>query len=396
MKKTIFCLLIILASTFCNQPKINQIREFASPASDSCAQPYLFNDKNGTVYLTWIEKLKKQSTLKFSSIINGVWTKPISIAKGNNWFVNWADYPIIAADGKNNLIANYLEKSDTAKFAYDVKYTTSVNNGNTWTQSKILHNDEKLAEHGFVSMMPYDENFFISWLDGRNTISEKAGTHNGHQGEMTIRGAILTKEGIKEKEWELDNRVCDCCQTSVAITDNGPVVVYRDRSEDEIRDMAIVRLVNGKWTVPKIIFPDGWKIMGCPVNGPKVDAIGNNLAIAWFSINDNKGQVKIIFSLDGGESFGTPIQIDEGTPIGRVDLLMLDEKSAFVSWMEGSDIKALKVNSNGIIEKSIMVATSSDARASGFPQITKSRNKIFFAWTDEKEKRIKTAMLDFK
>lgn len=397
MKNVIFSVAIIFAFASCNQSakdKVYEVKEFASPAGDSCAEPYLFTDKNGKVYLSWIEKKNKQSSLIFSSLSDNEWAVPVTIATGNNWFVNWADYPMLAADGNNNLVAHYLEKSDTAKFTYDVKYVTSPDKGKTWAAAKILHDDGKLAEHGFVSIIPYGEKYFVSWLDGRNTATEVPGTHEGHHGQMSIRGAILTKDGVKETEWELDNRVCDCCQTTVAITSNGPIVVYRDRSEDEIRDMSIVRLVDGKWTAPKTIFPDEWKINGCPVNGPRADAIGNNLAIAWFSMKDSKGQVKVIFSKDGGAGFGVPVQIDEGNPIGRVDLLMLDEKSAIVSWMEGSDIKAIRVNADGTMGKPIMVAASSDARSSGFPQMTRVGNKIIFAWTDNKSKTIKLAAIE--
>ena len=62
---------------------------------------------------------------------------------------------------------------------------------------------------------------------------------------MTLRAAFIDKKGNKINEWELDGRVCDCCQTTAAITNDGPVVVYRDRSDDEVRDMSIVRYVNG-------------------------------------------------------------------------------------------------------------------------------------------------------
>ena len=397
MKQAVFSLAIVFALASCNQSakdNVYDVKEFTSPAGDSCAEPYLFTDKNGTVYLSWIEKNNKQSSLKFSSLSKAEWSTPVSIAAGDNWFVNWADYPMLAANGNNNLVAHYLEKSDTAKFTYDVKYVTSADNGKTWAAAKILHDDGKQAEHGFVSIKPYGDKFFVSWLDGRNTVSEESGNHDGHHGQMSIRGAILTKDGTKEKEWELDNRVCDCCQTDVAITVNGPIVIYRDRSGDEIRDISIVRFVNDQWTAPKAIYADEWKINGCPVNGPRADAVGNNLAIAWFSMKDSKGQVKVIFSKDGGGSFWAPVQIDEGNPVGRVDLLMLNEKSAMVSWMEGSDIKAIQVNADGTTGKPIMIAASSDARSSGFPQMTRAGKKIIFAWTDNKSKTIKLAAIE--
>jgi hypothetical protein len=206
---------------------------------------------------------------------------------------------------------------------------------------------------------------------------------------------MVNKQGIKSNEWELDSRVCDCCQTSATITSNGPVVVYRDRSEDEIRDISIVRLVNGQWTKPEPIFSDNWKIAGCPVNGPRADAQGNHLAIAWFSSPDKKGQIHIIFSQDGGASFGSPIRIDEGEGIGRVDVLILDEKTAMVSWMEGAVIKAARVHTDGKKEPSITIASSSESRGSGFPQMTKSGNRIIFARTDDRIKKIHVASLPF-
>lgn len=399
MKKIISIIILTVSIISCtnnNKDKKTgsaEAREIASPASDSCAEPFLFTDKYGLVHLSWIEKIGKVSKLKFSSLSNDQWTETTTIASGNNWFVNWADYPVIAGDGNGNLMAHYLEKSAPGKFTYDVKYKVSSDKGISWSDPKILHDDGKQAEHGFVSMVPYGDKYFLSWLDGRKAAAMEGAGHEGHHGEMTIRGAIVSKDGAKENEWELDSRVCDCCQTSAAITANGPIVVYRDRSADEIRDMSIVRLVNGKWTEPKIIFPDQWKIAGCPVNGPSTDAIGNSLVIAWFSMPDKNGQVNLLFSENGGETFSKPIRIDEGKPIGRVDVLMLNENSAMVSWMEGADIKAVRVNKNGTKETSMIIASSTESRSGGFPQMTRAGNKLIFAWTDSKEKNIKVAEL---
>lgn len=365
-----------------------------SPTGDSCGEPYLFTDNKGSVYLSWIEKIARQSKLKYSSFVNNKWDTASTIASGNNWFVNWADYPVISSDGNNNFIAHYLEKSDTAKFTYDVKITSSLDAGKTWSTSKILHDDSVKAEHGFASIIPYKDQFFVTWLDGRKTATgEEHSGHEGHHGEMTLRGAFIDKNGKKINECELDGRICDCCQTTAAITNDGPVVVYRDRSDDEVRDMSIVRFVNDKWTEPKTIHADNWQIKACPVNGPRVDAINNDLAIAWFSMKDKKGEVKVVFSRDGGATFSKAIKIDEGNTIGRVDVVMLDSSSAFVSWMEGGSIKAVKVHEDGTKETSMIIASSSDKRSSGFPQMTRSGNKIFFAWTDDKAKTIRVAQM---
>jgi hypothetical protein len=394
-----FYLFFIAALSACtiSDKKVSQqieVNLIETPAKATSGEPYLFTDSNGNTFLSWIEVSEGKNFLKFSKLENAEWSAPRIISQGENWFVNWADYPLMAANGQQ-LMAHYLGKSGVGTFAYDVMVTTSQDEGLTWSEPKAIHDDAKQAEHGFVSILPYGENFLVAWLDGRNTVMEGMENHEGHHGQMSLRAAIVDKNGAKSNEWELDNRTCDCCQTTAALTENGPVVIYRDRSDDEIRDVSIVRFVNGQWTEPKTVYADNWKIAGCPVNGPRVDAIGNNLAVAWFSSPEGNASVRVIFSIDGGATFGEPVKIDEGNAIGRVDVVMLDNDHAMVSWMEGSEIKAVNVNRDGTKGYSMTIASSSDARSSGFPQMTKSGSKLIFAWTDDKAKIIKTGRIPF-
>ena len=399
MKKLILALSIISIFVGCTNEKKEatsnlKVTVEESPAGSRSATPYLFTDKNNITYLSWTEKTDSANLFKYAKLESGTWSTPTLITSGKTWFVNWADYPMIAADGGVNLVSHVLNKSGESTYAYDVQMFASNNGGQSWDNSFVIHDDGKQAEHGFVSLLPYQDNLFVAWLDGRNTVMEgmeNMAGHEGHHGSMSLRGAILDYNGKKINEWELDNKTCDCCQTGAAVTDNGPVVVYRDRSDEEVRDMSIVRWVNGEWTAPKTIFPDNWKIAGCPVNGPRVVASGNSLAVAWFTISEEVPQVNVIFSKDGGETFEKPIRIDEGKAIGRVDVVMLDKDNAMVSWMEGTDIKAVQVNRNGSKGTPVVIATSSESRSSGFPQMTKSGNELIFAWTDDAEKQVKVA-----
>jgi hypothetical protein len=379
-----------------NREKANPlqaVRILQSPATDSCGQPYLVTGKNGLLYLSWIEKKGSTYQLKFSTFNEEVWTQPVSIAEGVNWFVNWADYPVIASNGDNHLLAHFLEKSDSGAYTYDIKYLISADKGKTWNKPRLLNEDGKKAEHGFVSVIPYEEKYFASWLDGRNAADASSSGHEGHHGQMSLRAALINKEGKKEKEWELDNRVCDCCQTSISMGKDGPIVIYRDRSEEEIRDMSLVRMVSGEWSKPSVIYADNWKIEGCPVNGPRAEALENNLGVAWFTVQSDTGVVKFAFSNNGGQSFGAPIKVSESKALGRVDMVLLDSKTAMVLWMEGSTIKLAKVHDDGSREATILVAQSSEARSVGFPQMAKRGSELFIAWTDNKSKSIKVASI---
>jgi hypothetical protein len=395
----LICLVVVACTEKKNASVQPELTALSSPAGANSAEPFLFTDSKDQVYLSWIEKHESISQLKYSKLEGGRWTDPTMIASGNTWFVNWADYPMMTTHN-GNYVAHYLDKSGESTYAYDVKLVTSAD-GKMWNNPIVLHDDKKQAEHGFVTILPYGDNFLVTWLDGRNTVMEgmvpkavgMAGDHSGHHGVMSLRAAVIDPTGKKISEWELDNKTCDCCQTTAAITSNGPVVVYRDRSDEEIRDMSIVRLLGNKWTTPQPVHKDEWNIAGCPVNGPRISSIENNVVVAWFTAANDTAQVKVAFSANGGESFETPIRIDEDKTIGRVDVVLLDADKAVVSWMEGSTIKARIIHRNGEKESPWEVANSSGARSSGFPQMTKAGDQLWFAWTDDKEKKIKMASM---
>lgn len=352
-------------------------------------EPYLFTSPAGKTYLSWIEKTPEKNFFKYSVWKDSTWSDPILIAEGSNWFVNWADYPQMASFEDGTLIACFLEKSGPGTFAYDVKVTLS-SNGVDWSAPFTLHDDNTQTEHGFISLAAWKENIIVSWLDGRNTGGDgHSGHDHGHQGQMSIRAAIMDASGNKLDEWELDDRVCDCCQTSVSITGNGPVIVFRDRSETEIRDLGVVRWLGDKWSETNPIYMDLWQIAACPVNGPRVAAYENQVAVAWYTAAKDSPEVKVALSKDGGESFGQTTRIDLGKTIGRVDVGWVNQDVAIVSWMEEGKIMARTLTMDGKLGQPIIIAETSEKRSSGFPQMSVNSDHVWFAWTDDSAERRK-------
>lgn len=374
-----------------------KVEQLASPAGSSSAEPYLFSSGGDRAHLSWVEAEGDGYVFKMALLDGGTWHGPTTIARGDDWFVNWADYPMLAAADSAALVAFFMQKSAPDTYTYDILQVVSADAGATWSRPRVLHDDGVEAEHGFVSVVPFGAGFFVSWLDGRHTGSASHNTHGDHRmhghGAMTLRAATLGPEGDKLSEWQLDDRVCDCCQTGVAVTASGPIVVYRDRSKEEIRDIHIVRMVNGAWTAPKAVFPDGWRIEGCPVNGPRVAATANTVAVAWFTAPDGDSRVNIAFSTDGGATFGTPIRVDGGNSLGRLGLVLLDEASAAVSWLENGQIQVTKVSFDGAVTSPIAIAETTNERASGFPQLVRLSDRLLFAWTDATEQVVKTALV---
>ncbi|MBP7548757.1 MAG: hypothetical protein KA761_00605, partial [Gemmatimonadaceae bacterium] len=164
------------------------------------------------------------------------------------------------------------------------------------------------------------------------------------------------------------------------------VVVYRDRSDDEMRDMAVTRLVDGAWTAPATLHADGWKIDYCPVNGPAAGAVGDTVAVAWFTGAQDTSRVRVAFSTDAGATFSAPVRADDGLPAGRVDLEMLSGDAALVSWIErqGGDTAQVRmrvVRRDGTVEPAVIVSPSSGARSSGFPRMARDAEGVMIAFT---------------
>jgi hypothetical protein len=386
---------LILLSACANNPKEEIVHYINAPAIGESSLPYLFSNADNTL-MSWVEKSGDSLVkLKYAYLVDGEWKEPKEITGGNDWFVNWADFPMIA-ENNGHLFSHVLKKSSSATFSYDVKLNVLPKGQSRWTTNLPLHNDSTATEHGFVTALPFtSDSFFVTWLDGRNTVS------NGHEhgGTMNIRAAEVSSNGEINAESLLDDRTCDCCQTTAAITSNGPVVLYRDRLEDETRDISIVRMVNGSWTEPKAIYNDNWKIKGCPVNGPKAYALNNNLVVAWFTAADNHPKVNVTFSEDGGESFDTPIPISETDAMGRVDVLLMDHENAIVSWMEivenEAQLIAVKVHKSGKKSTPVVICSLDSSRKTGFPQMELVEDKVHFAWTDlsDETTAVKTAFV---
>ena len=380
MKKFII-IFSFLTTISCSRKEVH-VQEIPFFYDNSNAQPNLVS-YNGSLSLSWISsKEENKASLNYSQYKEGRWIKPQVITSGSDWFVNWADFPAHAIN-QDLIITSHLKKSASGTYTYDVILNLQKLSGEKIRENFLLNTDGVKAEHGFVSIMANNEKgFFITWLDGRNTIEKKL---EGDHKPMTIRFAEITDKGDVIKESELDASTCDCCQTSIAITNDGPIVVYRDRSEEEVRDIYIVKNINGTWEKPNAVHDDGWIINGCPVNGPKVAVNSKNLAVSWFTVSNNHPLVNVSFSKNNGNSFGAPLKVNDHDAIGRVDVAFLNDEEVIVSYMEVDDIgtylRIKKVSFDGKISEPITISKIDGGRNTGVPQLEIIDSEIFIVWT---------------
>lgn len=365
-----------------------------TPAAPGARFPNLATTDDGALTLmSWLEPAGDQGEfrLRYAQWRDGRWDSPVDVASGKDWFINWADFPSVMPSAKGTWAAHWLQQKPGGVYSYDVMVRLSDDAGRTWSEPRAPHDDGTATEHGFVSLAEVAGRPYAVWLDGRDTQGEGHGhgdasahaEHDGPAGAMTVRGAVLQPGGATGGV-EIDGRVCDCCQTDIATVREGLVLVYRDRSGNETRDIHAARFVDGAWSQPVAVHADGWRIDACPVNGPAVAARGDTVAVAWFTAPD-RPRVRLAWSTDGGRTFGAPIEVASGPVVGRVDIVLLEDGRAVVSWLadgkQGAVIRAQPFTATGPAAPALDVAQSNIARSSGFPQMVQVHDGLLFAWT---------------
>ncbi|MBW8781927.1 MAG: copper-binding protein [Verrucomicrobia bacterium] len=340
-----------------------------SPAGPGAVAPFLTNAPDGTVYLVWIEPEAAAAgsyALRFATLdaAKRRWNSVRTIATGTGWRVKDFDTPQLAAGSNGRLTALwYLSAPAGEGEIHDGDYravvSTTRDDGVTWTPPVPLSRESDRNAFASLVSLP-DGHTLAAWLDGR--------AHHAAGDVQALYARLLDKhDGASAKvepDQLVDPRVCGSGQTTLAAFPDGSVLLaYRGRGTDEVRDIRTARYQDGKWQSPSTLNPDGWKIAGDPVNGPALAARSTHVAAAWFTA---AGDARINLSTSGnaGVQWLAPNRVDDIAPVGRVGLVMLDDLSQLVSWVEhrktGNIILLRRVSPRGSLDVPVQLGRTTE------------------------------------
>jgi len=367
------------------------VTELATPAGEFSGPSHLAMAPDGSVILNWLESTTGEAmALKYTVLApaSDTWTQPRTLAESESWLINWADFPSIVPMSETLWAAHWLAYREDYS-GYDIQVAISHDAGTTWGDPFLLNTDGTAAEHGFVTLFPLDGDIAAVWLDGRNMIVDGELMYESSTGEMlgtSLRFAQFDANGERLTDVSLDDLVCDCCQPDIAHTPDGPILIYRDRTTEEVRDIVVRRMIDGEWQAVQALPADNWAIEACPINGPAISAKEDVVAAAWFSAANNAPFVRYARSTDGGASFSDAIEIDASGSYGYVDVELLDNGDAVVSWLRssGEDLGLVtrRVTPAGDLMPVEPVVDIDIGRPLDFPQMVTAGEQLVFVWTD--------------
>jgi hypothetical protein len=381
-----FCFLVFFAAVLVGSGQALRPTPVPNPAAAGSIQPNWALASDGSPMLSWVERAASGTySLRYAIRRGSAWSEARTIVAGRRFWRHPAEVPELLSLSDGTLLAHWVEKSDESS---EVEFilVSSSRDGIHWTAPAIAHKDRSPQQHGLASIVesaPHEAS--ILWLQALK----------GEDGPVSLMRTIVGADGKEIKEEQLDADVCSCCPTSTVKTAKGLLVAYRDHTSKDIRDIAVLRFENAKWSASKILNADKWEISACPVNAASAAAKDNRVAIAWYTEADDKPRVQLVFSSDSGATFTKPIKLNTGDTLGYASTALNGDGGAFVSWLEEAEkstrVMVRLVSPAGVAGPVAQVAEGSRTSL-GYPKIVRAGNETWIAWGDAKA-GVKTAQL---
>lgn len=368
----------------------------ATPAAADAGMYALTATEAGVAFLSWLEPAGSAGlALKFARLDGDSWGAPQTIVQGRHLFSNWADHPSLAAHADGTLVAQWPVINDgpqpPGSYNNSMRIAMSRDDGRTWAEVFADGLDNILSYTGFVSLLPTADGWRGVYLTPPRPLSTDPHDHG-----MTLSHVALDRAGGRLASGVVDGDTCSCCPTAVALTTAGPIAAYRDHEAGEIRDIAVVRWIDGAWTAPRPVHRDGWTINGCPTNGPALASAGARVALTWFTAANDVPRVRLAFSNDSGAAFDPPIEVDGPRTVGRPAVALLADGSAVVAWLASlgdgagsGELRVRRVRADGTLGRVIVAGPASPGRLSGMPQIVRVGDSLLVAWRSDRLRTVR-------
>lgn len=361
-------------------PQITSTALPPPPAASGASGSSLALSPEGVAWLTWLEPDGDGTALRWATLdpIAQRWSPAGTIARGRNWFVNWADFPALTVGAAGRATAVWFVHNPTPAApagpadhdhhgpGYHAQFSRTTDGGRTWTPPAPLTRESTTVE--FVSLATLaDGRVLAAWLDGR------AKQRGGKAQQLYAR--VLDDPGPDRL---VDPSVCDCCQTTLtAFPDGTALLAYRGRTADEIRDIRVTRFRSPSWDEPRGLSADEWRLNACPVNGPHLTSDGGRVAAAWFTAADNDPRVLVSFSPDAGRRFLLPLRLSETKPAGRVASVLLRDGAILVTWVDVAGALWLRrVTPDFAATEPVLLVPAEPHRPKGFPRAALVRDYL--------------------
>lgn len=337
---------------------------------------------DGTLWLAWMAGGK--ISVASSGDAGRSFSTPVA-ATPDNLNLDWGPdaRPKIAID-RNGGIALAFSIFRDKNFNGQVLTTRSDDGGKSFAAARPITPNNESQRFEAIGFDRKGELFAV-WLDKRNRVPARE-TGKKYDGAAlffaTSKDGGATYSGAR---MAIDN-TCECCRLGLAFDPSDhPVVVFRNIFDGGVRDHAVITFDDGAMAgEPRRIAVDDWQISACPHHGPSLAISPNGTYhVTWFTGGKARKGLFYAHSRDGGRSFSPPLAIGDAKRAPSRPVVLADPHGLTMAWKEfdgeRTSVRMMtSVDDGQTWSKPRTVAETSDA--SDHPLLVSDGRRSYLSW----------------
>ena len=298
---------------------------------------------------------------------------------------NGENRPKIIVDESGIIYVSWTLKT-SPRFTGEIRFSRSIDNGNTFEETRTINDDGLFTGHRFESLFLSESgHLYLTWVDKRD-LEASLKKEEPYVG-AAVYYAVSDDQGRSfSKNYRVANHSCECCR--IAIAPKGPeniAILWRQVFGEDVRDHAISELSPYGDTLQthRASF-DEWHINACPHHGPTMvqSSISNDYHMSWFTNGDgNQGIYYAKFSFNTNEP-SQLYRVDRQPGAGH-PYLAESEETLYLVWKGFNGTEALlNIISSEDDGKSWSNATTlvTTDKGSDYPFFVKRNEDVFLSW----------------
>jgi hypothetical protein len=283
-----------------------------------------------------------------------------------------------------------------------IQWARSSDAGATFTAATPVPGSVAKGSRGWQSVaVDSSGRVLVMWLDHRDVPAMAMGHEHGGAGHPTsgakedpteragfskLYFASLSDTGARP----ITQSVCYCCKTSLVAKGSSVYGVWRHVYPGTQRDIAFTVSRDGGRTFssPTRVSQDGWKIDGCPENGPAVAVDGaDRIHVSWVTPPDGKSDTPLgLFyaTSTDGRVFAPRLRIPTDGPAAHTQIVARGDSSVILAWDEMTGTKRnvglARVGPGATDSTMITRVWPAGTVAGGWPVLASSSGGFVVAW----------------
>ncbi|MGB9002925.1 MAG: PEFG-CTERM sorting domain-containing protein [Nitrosotalea sp.] len=320
-------------------------------------------ESQGKIYAVWQSFLANKSSIAFAkSNDNGTTFVPAIEINDNS---KDSSFPQLAVSG-NHVYAVWLER--TAGDVTNVVFTKSDDGGTTFGTPVAITNHVS-GNSGIPKISAYGNNVYLMWED------------NGAKNyDVFLSSSNDSGNTFSSIPINISNDVGDSGAPQMIVDGNTIYAVWMDDTPGNF-DILFSKSIDGGATFAKPVNVSG----NLQDSGyPQFTVVGNNVYVAWTnSITDTNYDILFAKSSDGGQTFGTPINVSNTPGESGWPQISVDSGNVYINWVDNTpgnyDVYIAKSADDGNSFESPVDVTNG-TYGSWYNTMASSSNTVYLAW----------------